>query len=59
MLDTYGIFVAVFLVTDKVNQVRFFEKTFLVANIVPKIVFGIIFLILSGVDVDFLGWELW
>ena len=26
MLDTYGIVVAAFLVTDKANQVRFFEK---------------------------------
>ena len=59
MLDTYGIVVAAFLVTDKVNRVRFFEETFLVANIHLKVVFRILFLILSDVDVDFLGRELW
>ena len=29
------------------------------ANVSPKIVLEILFLILSGADVDFLGWELW
>ena len=31
-LDTDGMVVAAFSVTDKANRVRFFEKTFLVAN---------------------------
>ena len=35
--------VAAFLVTDKTNQVRFFEKIFLVANISPEVVFGMLF----------------
>ena len=59
MLDTYGMVVAAFLVTDKANQIRFFEKTFLVANISPEVVFGMFFLILSSANVDFLDWELW
>ena len=57
-LDTYGMVVAAFSVTDKVNQVRFFELTFLVANINPKVIFGMFFLTLSGADIDSLGWEL-
>ena len=44
--------------TDKANQVRFFEETFLVANVSPEVVFGMPFLTLSGVDVDFLDREL-
>ena len=47
-----------FLVTDQANQVRFFEETFLVANVSSEIVFGMLFLILSGADVDFLGQKL-
>ena len=43
---------------DKVNPVRFFEKTFLIANISPKIVFRMPILTLSGADVDFLDREL-
>ena len=31
----------------------FFEKTFLVANISSNMIFGMLFFILSGVDIDF------
>ena len=58
MLDTFGMLVTAFSVTDKVNQVKFFEETFLVANVSLKVVFGILFLTLSSVDIDFLGREL-
>ena len=58
MLDTYGMIVAAFSVMNKANRVRFFEKTFLVANINPEVVLGMLFLTLSGADVDFSGWEL-
>ena len=57
-LDTHGIVVAAFSVEDKANRVRFFEETFLVANISPKVVLGMPFFILSGADVDFSGREL-
>ena len=50
--------VAAFLVIDKTNQVIFFEKTFLVANISPEVVLGILFLTLSSANIDFLGCEL-
>ena len=57
-LDTYRMVVAAFSVEDKANRVRFFEETFLVANISPEVVLGMPFLTLSGADVDFLGREL-
>ena len=38
-LDTYEIVIVVFLIKDKANQIKFFEKTFLVADVSPKIVF--------------------
>ena len=57
-LDTYGMVVAAFSVTDKANRVRFFEETFLVANISSEVVLGMPFLTLSGADVDFLDWDL-
>ena len=57
-LNTYEIVVAAFSINDKANQVRFFEKTFLIANISPEVVFGILFLILSGGNIHFLGWKL-
>ena len=58
ILNIYGIVVAAFLVKEKANQIRFFEETFLVANISLKVVLGIPFLTLSGVNVDFLGCKL-
>ena len=50
--------VVAFSVTDKANRVRFFEETFLVANVSPEVVLGMLFLTLSGADVDFSGREL-
>ena len=55
MLDTYGMLVAALSVMDKVNRVKFIEETFLVTNISPEVVLAMIFLTLSGADVDFLG----
>ena len=59
MLDTFKMVVVAFSVTNKANQVRFFEETFLIANVSLEIVLGILFLILSGADVNFFGQELW
>ena len=56
MLNTYV--VAAFSVEDKANRVRFFEETFLVANVSLEVVLGMPFLFLSGADVDFSGREL-
>ena len=58
MLNSFGMVVVAFSMTDKTNRVRFFEETFLVANISSEIVFGMPFLTLSGANVDFLGWKL-
>ena len=59
ILDTFRIVVIAFSVTDKANRVRFFEETFLVANISPKVVLGMSYLTLNDADVNFLGQELW
>ena len=53
-----GMVVAAFSVVDKANWVKFFEKTFLVANVSPKVVLGMLFLTLSGAHIDFSGREL-
>ena len=45
--------VAAFSVTDQTIRVRFFEETFLVANVSPDVVFGMLFLTLNGADIDF------
>ena len=50
--------VAVFSVEDQANRVRFFEETFLIANVSPEVVLGMPFLTLSDADVDFSGQEL-
>ena len=52
-LETYGMVVAAFSVIDQADRVRFFEETFLVANVSPDVVLGMPFLTLSGADVDF------
>ena len=57
-LDTHEMVVAAFSVEDKANRVRFFEETFLVANVSPEVVFGMLFLTLSNADVDFSGRDL-
>ena len=59
LLNTYEMVIAAFLVKDKANRVRFFEETFLVANVSPEIVLEMLFLILSYANVDFLGRKLW
>ena len=49
--------VAIFLLTDKANWVRFFVETFLVANVSPEIVLEILFFTLSDANIDFLDRE--
>ena len=53
ILDTYEMVVIAFLVMDKANRVRFFEESFLVANVSPRIIFVMFFLTMSSVDIDF------
>lgn len=54
MLDTYGMLVAIFLVIDKVNQLKFFKKIFLMTNVSLEIVLRMPFVILSNTNIDFL-----
>ena len=51
--ETYRMVIATFSVTDQADRVRFFEKTFLVANVSSDMVLGMSFLTLNGADVDF------
>ena len=52
-LETYGMVVSIFSLLDKDNQERFFEKSFLLADIKPNTVLRISFLIMSKTDVGF------
>lgn len=57
-LATFDIVIAAFLVNDKDRKVKFFKKIFLLANISLEVVLGMLFLILSNVDVRFLEQQL-
>lgn len=52
-LETYGMVVSTFYVSNKDNKERFFEESFLLADIKPDIVFGMPFLNMSNTDIDF------
>ena len=45
--------VSTFSMSNKDSRERFFEESFLLADVKPEIVFGIPFLIMNNVDVDF------
>ena len=51
--------VAAFTVTDQADKVRSFEEIFLVANVSPKVVRGMLFFTLSGADINFPKKKLW
>ena len=55
-LETYGIVVCTFSVLDKDGRERFFEKSFLLADVKPDIVLGIPFQTISNIDIDFQAW---
>ena len=57
-LDTYGMVIAVFQVLDKLNCSRFFQETFLLANISMKVILGMLFFTFSNADVQFAKKEL-
>ena len=50
-LDTFGIVLASFQVEDQLRKTRFFQETFLLADISMKMVLYMPFLILSNADV--------
>ena len=57
-LDTFGMVIADFSVKDKLGRVRFFQETFLWANIGLEVVLGMSFLTLSKADIRFVKREL-
>ena len=52
-LKTYKIVVSNFSMSDKDEKERFFEESFLLADVNLNVIFGIFFLIMSNVDIDF------
>ncbi len=53
ILETYEMIVSTFSVSDKDDRERFFQESFLLADMKPDIVLGMPFLIMSNADVDF------
>ncbi len=53
ILETYGLVVFTFSMSDKDGRERFFEESFLLADVSPDIVLGIPFLTRSNADIDF------
>ncbi len=56
--ETYGMVVSSFSILDKDDKERFFEESFLLADVKPNIVLGMPFLTMSNVDIDFQAWDL-
>lgn len=52
-LKTHGIITARFSVVDKLRRIRFFGKTFLLANTSIEVVIGILFFSLTHLDINF------
>ena len=52
-LKTYKLIVSTFSLLDKDGRERFFEESFLLADVKPKVVLGMLFLTMSNADVDF------
>lgn len=57
-LKTYRIVIALFQADDKDKKSRFFEKTFLFADIYMDVAFGMLFIIFSNVEVNLNNQEL-
>ena len=57
-LNTFRMVIVDFSVMDKLGRVRFFQETFLLANINLEVVLGMLFLTFSKADIRFAEWEL-
>ncbi len=57
-LETYGLVVSTFSMSDKDKRERFFEESYLLADVSPDIVLGMLFLTMSNTDIDFQAWDL-
>ena len=54
IFETYKMVIAVFLVINWADKIKFFEKTFLIANFSLNMIFKILFLTLNSRDINFL-----
>lgn len=52
ILKTYQIIITTFFILGKDDKIKFFKKIFLLTNIKLDVVFNILFLIISNVDID-------
>ena len=52
-LEIYRMIVSIFSVLDKDGRERFFEESFLLANIKPDLVLEMLFLTMSNANIDF------
>ncbi len=52
-LKTYEMIISTFSVSNKDGRERFFEESFLLADIKSDIVLGILFLTMSNANIDF------
>ena len=52
-LETYEMVVSTFSILDRDGRERLFEKSFLLADVKPEIVLGMLFLTMNNADVDF------
>ncbi len=57
-LETYRIVVSAFFILDKDGRERFFEESFLLADVKLDVVLGMSFLTISNTDVDFQAQDL-
>ena len=57
-LETFGMVLASFQVEDKLGRTRYFQETFLLADISVEVVLGMPFLTLSNADIQFAKKEL-
>ena len=58
ILETFGMILTSFQVEDKLGRTRFFQETFLLADIRTEVVLGMPFLTPSNADVQFIEKEL-
>ncbi len=52
-LETYGMIVSIFSVSDKDGREWFFEESFQFADVKPDLMLGMPFLTMSNVDINF------
>lgn len=55
-LETNEIVVFIFSILYKDSKERFFDKSFLLADVKPNIVFNIHFLTINNADINFQSW---